>query len=129
MATLDRSLVPAADRVPCTGYIGYPFENRAGNSNVSYSLAICPMESWSRKESGSVIGDAYVGTEILSSQHNGSKWRRPLTGVATRNSSLSRRTAACSGWRKRANRRDQQKEVEGKIPHEAFKVESESPTN
>jgi len=40
---------------------------------VSNSIAICPMERWSGKGSESAIGDAFIGTDILSCQHSGSR--------------------------------------------------------
>gem|GEM_PF-3328006 len=43
---------------------------------MSNSIAICPMERWSGKESDSAIGDALFGTDILSSQHNTSGTRK-----------------------------------------------------
>jgi hypothetical protein len=42
-------------KTPCTGYLGYPFENRAGNSTVSNRIVLCLQDHASEKERDSVL--------------------------------------------------------------------------
>jgi len=45
--------------LPCTGYLGYPFQNRAENSTVSNRIVLCLTEHWSEKGRDSVLCGAF----------------------------------------------------------------------
>ena len=63
-----RSRIPtigSAHHPPCTGYFGYPFQNRA----VSKSIALCLMYHWSETGFASLICDAFFPMDIRNSQY------------------------------------------------------------
>jgi hypothetical protein len=79
----------------CTGYLGYPFQNRTVNSTVSNRLALCSMYHWSEKELDSCAG--YLGHPFKKQAHGDESAGFTLLAGGLIPEGTSGRTA-CARW-------------------------------